>query len=53
MGCEFAQIYASTETGSVAACLPPGGPRPRQPAPGVRSSRACPGNELKIVDEEG
>jgi fatty-acyl-CoA synthase len=23
-GCEFAQIYASTETGSVAVCLPPG-----------------------------
>ncbi|MFI6347320.1 long-chain-fatty-acid--CoA ligase [Streptomyces sp. NPDC050560] len=51
-GCEFAQIYASTETASVAACLPPADHRPGSPL--LRSAgRACPGNELKIVDTGG
>lgn len=52
MGCEFAQIYASTETGSVAACLPPADHVPGSPLL-ASAGRACPGNELKIVDEEG
>jgi acyl-CoA synthetase (AMP-forming)/AMP-acid ligase II len=51
-GCDFAQIYASTETGSVAFCLPPS-----QHVPGGRllasAGRACPGNEAKIIDAEG
>lgn len=52
MGCEFAQIYASTETGSVAACLPPAAHVPGSPL--LRAAgRACPGNELKIVDRDG
>ncbi|MEX2986007.1 long-chain-fatty-acid--CoA ligase [Streptomyces sp. C36] len=50
--CEFAQIYASTETGSVAVCLPPEAHEPGSPL--LRSvGRVCPGNELKIVDTEG
>jgi len=51
-GCEFAQIYASTETVSVAACLPPADHRPGNPL--LRSAgRPCPGNELKVVDAQG
>ncbi|MDT0262130.1 long-chain-fatty-acid--CoA ligase [Jatrophihabitans lederbergiae] len=47
-GCELAQIYSSTEAGSVAVCLPPavhtlGNPLLRA------AGRPCPGNELKIV----
>lgn len=51
-GCEFAQIYASTETGSIAVCLPPS-----EHVPGSRllasAGRACPGNELKIIGPDG
>ncbi|GLX17160.1 MULTISPECIES: long-chain-fatty-acid--CoA ligase [Streptomyces] len=51
-GCEFAQIYASTETVSVAACLPPADHRPGSGL--LRSAgRACPGNELKVIDGRG
>ena len=51
-GCQFAQIYASTETGSVAVCLPPGDHRPG--AGLLRSvGRACPGNEIKVIDPDG
>ncbi|WP_406152686.1 long-chain-fatty-acid--CoA ligase [Streptomyces anulatus] len=50
--CQFAQIYASTETASVAVCLPPAEHRPGSPV--LRSAGlVCPGNELKIIDEEG
>ncbi|MGW1408730.1 long-chain-fatty-acid--CoA ligase [Streptomyces sp. NPDC002403] len=50
--CEFAQIYASTETASVAVCLPPAEHRPGSPL--LRSAGlVCPGNELKIIDEAG
>lgn len=50
-GCEFAQIYASTETASVAVCLPP---EDHKPGPRLRSAgRICPGNELKIIDRDG
>lgn len=51
-GCDFAQIYASTETGSVAACLPPS-----EHVPGGKllesAGKACPGNELKVIDGDG
>ncbi|GGM17033.1 long-chain-fatty-acid--CoA ligase [Micromonospora yangpuensis] len=51
-GCEFAQIYASTETGTVAVCLPP---TDHVPGSGLlrAAGRACPGTEIKIVDREG
>ncbi|MDI5969121.1 long-chain-fatty-acid--CoA ligase [Streptomyces sp. SL13] len=50
LGCDLAQIYASTETGTVVVCLPPadhvvGGPRLRA------AGRACPGTGVKVVDE--
>jgi fatty-acyl-CoA synthase len=52
LGCEFAQIYASTETGSVAVCLPP--EEHRKETPSLRSvGRPCPGNELKVIDPDG
>ncbi|MEW9532095.1 long-chain-fatty-acid--CoA ligase [Microbispora sp. NPDC049125] len=52
VGCEFAQIYASTETGTCAVCLPPEDHVPGSPR--LRSvGRACPGHELKIVDNLG
>jgi acyl-CoA synthetase (AMP-forming)/AMP-acid ligase II len=52
MGCQFAQIYASTETGSVATMLPPGDHVVGSPL--LRSvGRACPGNELRIVGTSG
>ncbi|KOG64582.1 long-chain fatty acid--CoA ligase [Streptomyces griseoflavus] len=50
--CAFAQIYASTETASVAVCLPPHEHRPGSPL--LRSAGlVCPGNELKVIDEQG
>ncbi|MBB4711990.1 fatty acid--CoA ligase [Streptomyces luteogriseus] len=51
-GCEFAQIYASTETGSVAVCLPPEAHHPGSP---VLDSvgRPCPGNEVKVIGPDG
>lgn len=51
-GCELAQIYASTETGSVAVCLQPGAHYQGSPLLGS-VGRACPGNEIKIVDDRG
>ncbi|MFB6819302.1 long-chain-fatty-acid--CoA ligase [Streptomyces sp. NPDC056347] len=51
-GCQLVQIYASTEAGSVAVCLPPRDHRPGSPllkAAGL----PCPGNELKVIDDEG
>lgn len=50
--CEFAQIYASTETGSVAVCLPPSDHVPGSPLLKT-AGRACPGTEVKIVDRAG
>lgn len=51
-GCEFAQIYASTETGSVAVCLPP---EAHRPGAGLLRSvgRPCPGNEVKVIGPDG
>jgi acyl-CoA synthetase (AMP-forming)/AMP-acid ligase II len=47
-GCEFAQIYSSTEAGSVAVCLPPAAHTVGSPL--LRAAgQVCPGNELKIV----
>jgi acyl-CoA synthetase (AMP-forming)/AMP-acid ligase II len=51
-GCDFAQIYASTETGSVAVCLPPSRHIPGSPLL-ASAGLACPGNEVKIVDADG
>ncbi|WP_030261529.1 long-chain-fatty-acid--CoA ligase [Streptomyces violens] len=52
MGCEFAQIYGSTETGNFAACLPPA-----DHVPGshrlTAAGRAYPGIDLRIADEDG
>ncbi|WSJ68214.1 fatty acid--CoA ligase [Kitasatospora sp. NBC_01250] len=51
-GCEFTQIYASTETGSVAVCLPPEDHRPGVGR--LRSvGRPCPGNEVKVIGPDG
>jgi len=51
-GCEFTQIYASTETGSVAVCLPP---EDHRPGVGRLDSvgRPCPGNEVKVIGPDG
>ncbi|MFH8797501.1 fatty acid--CoA ligase [Streptomyces sp. NPDC017941] len=51
-GCQLAQIYASTEAGSVAVCLPPSAHRAGSVL--LRAAgRACPGNEIKVIDREG
>jgi acyl-CoA synthetase (AMP-forming)/AMP-acid ligase II len=51
-GCEFAQMYSSTETGSVAVCLPPVDHVPGSPL--LRAAgRACPGSEIKVIDKDG
>ncbi|MDG9703217.1 long-chain-fatty-acid--CoA ligase [Streptomyces sp. DH37] len=51
-GCELSQAYASAETGSFVTCL-----RPDEHVPGsplmASAGRVCPGNEVKIVDDEG
>jgi fatty-acyl-CoA synthase len=52
LGCDLVQMYCSTETGSVATCLPaeehlPGGTKL------LSAGVACPGTELKIVDRQG
>ncbi|GAA0445776.1 long-chain-fatty-acid--CoA ligase [Streptomyces olivaceiscleroticus] len=52
MGCEFAQIYGSTETGNFAACLPPADHVPGSPRL-TAAGRAYPGIDLRIVDEDG
>lgn len=50
--CELAQIYSSTEAGSVAVCLPPAAHEPGSPL--LRAAgRICPGNEIKVIDEDG
>jgi fatty-acyl-CoA synthase len=50
--CEFAQIYSSTEAGSVAVCLPPAAHQPGSPL--LRAAgKACPGNEVKVIDADG
>lgn len=50
--CEFAQIYSSTEAGSVAVCLPPEAHQPGSPL--LRAAgKVCPGNELKVIGQDG
>ncbi|MER6356461.1 long-chain-fatty-acid--CoA ligase [Streptomyces sp. NPDC001634] len=52
MNCQFAQVYASTESGSVATMLPPADHHAGSPV--LRSAgRACPGSEIRICDREG
>jgi acyl-CoA synthetase (AMP-forming)/AMP-acid ligase II len=52
MDCQFAQVYASTESGSVATMLPPADHYAGSPV--LRSvGRACPGSELRIIDRDG
>jgi acyl-CoA synthetase (AMP-forming)/AMP-acid ligase II len=51
-GCDFAQIYASTETGSVAVCLPPEDHHPDSTRL-VSVGRPCPGNEVKVIGPDG
>ncbi|MFI9024019.1 long-chain-fatty-acid--CoA ligase [Streptomyces sp. NPDC053560] len=52
MGCEFAQIYGSTETGNFAACLAPGDHVPGSPRLAA-AGRAYPGIDLRITGEDG
>ncbi|GGS24228.1 long-chain-fatty-acid--CoA ligase [Actinokineospora fastidiosa] len=52
MGCEFAQIYAATETGTCAVCLPPEDHVPGSPLLKA-AGKACPGHELKVIDPAG
>ncbi|MGX7827583.1 long-chain-fatty-acid--CoA ligase [Actinokineospora sp. 24-640] len=52
MGCEFAQIYAATETGTCAVCLPPEDHVPGSPLLKA-AGKACPGHEIKVIDPEG
>ncbi|MER6408370.1 long-chain-fatty-acid--CoA ligase [Streptomyces viridosporus] len=51
-GCQLAQIYASTEAGSVAVCLPPSAHKPGGPLLKA-AGKPCPGNEIKVVDRDG
>ena len=52
IGCQFLQIYASTETGNVAVCLPPADHYPGSPLLGA-AGKAYPGVEVKIIDKSG
>jgi fatty-acyl-CoA synthase len=51
-GCDFAQGYASTETGRFGTCLPPSQHIPGNPLL-ASAGRACPGNQIKIIDHNG
>jgi fatty-acyl-CoA synthase len=50
-GCELAQAYAAAETGSFVTCLPPHEHSPGTAALGS-AGRLCPGNDIKIVDDD-
>lgn len=52
MDCELLQIYGSTETGNFAVGLSPADHVAGGPLLGA-AGRACPGVQLKIVDEDG
>jgi acyl-CoA synthetase (AMP-forming)/AMP-acid ligase II len=52
IGCEFAQMYSSAESGSVATCLGPGEHVVGNPKLGT-AGRPCPGNQVKIIDAGG
>ncbi|MFI8347511.1 long-chain-fatty-acid--CoA ligase [Streptomyces sp. NPDC085596] len=51
-GCELAQMYAAAETGSVVTCLTPAD-HARDNARLTSAGRVCPGNEVRILDEDG
>src|SRR6266545_4216268 len=52
IGCQFLQIYASTETGNVAVCLPPADHYPGSQLLGA-AGKAYPGVDVKIIDGSG
>lgn len=52
IGCDFLQIYAATETGNVATCLPPEDHYVGSPVLKA-AGRAYPGVEVKIIDRGG
>jgi fatty-acyl-CoA synthase len=51
-GCELAQMYAAAETGSVVTCLTPADHAQDNPRL-TSAGRPCPGNRVRILDEEG
>ncbi|MEU9134001.1 long-chain-fatty-acid--CoA ligase [Kitasatospora sp. NPDC048540] len=51
-GCDLAQMYAAAETGSVVTCLAPADHVPGNPRL-TSAGRSCPGNRVRIVDDEG
>lgn len=51
-GAQFLQIYASTETGNVATCLPPADHTPGNPRL-ASAGRPYPGVEIRVVDRDG
>ncbi|MEV7672971.1 long-chain-fatty-acid--CoA ligase [Streptomyces sp. NPDC088752] len=51
-GCELAQMYAAAETGSVVTCLTPAD-HARDNARLTSAGRVCPGNEVRILDDDG
>jgi acyl-CoA synthetase (AMP-forming)/AMP-acid ligase II len=52
LGCEFAQIYAATETGTCAVCLPPEDHVPGSPLLKA-AGKACAGHEIKVIGPDG
>jgi acyl-CoA synthetase (AMP-forming)/AMP-acid ligase II len=52
LGCDLAQGYSSAEAGSFVTCLPPADHVPDSQVLGS-AGLVCPGNEVKIVDDEG
>ncbi|WP_117208724.1 long-chain-fatty-acid--CoA ligase [Allorhizocola rhizosphaerae] len=50
--CELVQAYASAETGSFVTCLTGAEHAPGNPKL-ASAGRVCPGNEVRIVDEDG
>ncbi|GII76187.1 acyl-CoA synthetase [Sphaerisporangium rufum] len=52
LGCDLAQGYSSAEAGSFVTCLAPSDHTPDSTVLGS-AGRICPGNEIKIMDEDG
>jgi len=52
LDCELAQGYSSAEAGSYVTCLPPADHRPDSPVL-ASAGLVCPGNEVRILDEDG
>ncbi|GAA3458634.1 long-chain-fatty-acid--CoA ligase [Saccharothrix longispora] len=52
MGCELVQGYSSAEAGSFVTCLPPAAHTSDSTVLGS-AGLVCPGNEVRIVDEDG